>query len=65
MKIEDVKHEEMAALESLAKTNVDIGKARGALAILKADEVKYLTEREEKGCPCGCEGCERSPGVGL
>lgn len=38
----------MAALQSLADTNVEIGKAKGALATLKKDEIDYLKERETR-----------------
>lgn len=48
MNIEEVEKEKMAALETLAKTNMEIGKARGAFAAIKGDETAYLKERETR-----------------
>lgn len=38
----------MAALESLAKTNIEVGKSKAALVSLQKDETNYLAQREAK-----------------
>lgn len=48
MKLEEIKKEEMAALESLANANVQIGKAKAALVTLKKEEAEYIYGREKE-----------------
>lgn len=48
MDIHVITKEKMEALEALAHTNIKVGEARGLLSQLKADETKYLAERDKK-----------------
>lgn len=48
MNIQELDNKTMEALELLAKTNVQIGTAKGILAELQKTEVTFLEEREKK-----------------
>ena len=48
METQVINKEKMEALESLGKTNVLIGEAKGILTKLKEEETEYLSTREKK-----------------